>query len=154
MKLQTKHKIISEIKKVDPDTDLTVAVLEYLAKEEDVRTYKRGNRTYYDYDTLAFDLNELLGFKDSFTMPRVRTVNNAHHYAFNLGMGISRDAMYSMSQKQIIASIKCNNRCYIALENFEKSNEKVLFDCLLKSQGYGYGSNYYSNDYSRGYKYA
>ena len=45
MKLQTKHKIISDIKKVDPDTDLTVAVLEYLAKEEDVRTYKRGNRT-------------------------------------------------------------------------------------------------------------
>ena len=132
MKLKTKHKIIADIKKIDPDTDITVAFLEYLSRDGSIRSFTKGNRIYYDLEHITKDLNNLLGLCDRKDLPRIRTVHRAYSYTASLEMGFSRDLVCTLGKYDYIPSIHIGKRTYVALETFDKENEENLTEIIFE----------------------
>ena len=132
MRLKTKHKIIADIKEIDPETDITVAFLEYLSRDGYIRSFARGNRVYYDLEYLIRDINYLLGMRDRKQLPRIRTVHGAYSYTASLEMGLSRQLVCELGKYDYIPSIHIGNRTYVALESFDKENEERLTNIIFE----------------------
>ena len=131
MKLKTKHKIIADIKKIDPETDITVSFLEFLSSDGSIRSFARGNRIYYDLEYITKDLNDLLGLRDREDLPRIRTVHRAYSYTASLEMGLSRQLVCTLGKYDYIPSIHIGKRTYVALEAFDKENEEKLTEIIF-----------------------
>ena len=77
MKILTLHQAVEEIKKIDPNSDISTTMLSRLINEKKLPYGSRGNRTVIEWFILIASLNELLKFTGETFIPQIRTIRNA-----------------------------------------------------------------------------
>lgn len=132
MTQMTKNKMIDALRGIDPDTDLTVAILEQLSSNGSVRSRPCGNRVYYELELLIEDLNALFELSGN-TLPRIRTLHNAYEYATEQNMGFSRRTVYGIGEAEGIPKLRLGSRTYIVLELFDGEGVDKLRSHMFKT---------------------
>ena len=133
----TKKKMIDALRGIDPETEITTAVLIQLESKGLIRSSHRGNRTYYNLELLIVDLNKLFAINEN-TLPRVRTLYNAYRYTVEKGMGFSRRAIYSFEGDENIPQLSIKERTYVPLELFEGESVDILENYLFATRHIDY----------------
>ena len=129
----TKKKMIDALRGIDPETEITTAVLMQLESKGLIRSSHRGNRTYYNLELLILDLNKLFDLSGN-TLPRVRSLYNAYRYTVEKGMGLSRRTIYGLEGAKNIPQLSIEKRTYVPLELFEGESEDILKNYLFETQ--------------------
>lgn len=128
MKLISIPSTVRQIRCFDPDTAINETMLEELTRTNMITSFTQNVRRKIDFDRLAIDLNNLLDLPGS-SMPRVRSISNAHRELAKRGTGISSGCIRENVKSGVIPSLKIGNRDYIALDFFEpQENVYALFD--------------------------
>lgn len=120
MKILTIHQAVEEIKKNDPNSDISTTMLNRLINEKKLPYGSRGNRTVIEWFILIASLNELLKFTGESFLPQIRTIRNAATELKQIkpDLGVSESHIRRYVEDEKIGFISIGNRHYVAMQSF------------------------------------
>lgn len=140
MRLKTLRATVGKMREDDPETAVSVSMLNRLIDVGQIPFERHGNRKIVDYDELNRCFRTLLALDYHATMPHIRSIDGALAEVRETmpELGISEERLRELIKTSTVSALRVGNRSYIPMELFHPPYDRRLAkDCYGRAERMG-----------------